>query len=699
MKAWVFAPIALQILAGPAAATEICLEFLNEQLDSPEYETACIHSMEALSGDPETSAFGAFAPSGQSMAMGAGNPFPFVLRNINMSDPDRDGPMLGDPDSQNEIFVALDANSDQVFAISKNETPPPGETQTFQSSWSARSSDGGKTWTETILFKDLANAPGEVARSVGDPWAVFDGTGKLYVSYLTRDRQNEPQPLDSPTEVVVSSDGGATFNHVASLGLPAPIGSPPEVPDHATDKGVMAWGEGSTRGGATADSSLWVFFIRNNSVPRELWVQGAAIDSNGNIIENFCGSGVGDKFCPPEKLDISGASPSFNVHRTGTIVLGPNGEVLVAYWVSDLITSEIFVQIDPDGLGPLGFSDPSSVMAVPPQAPIFTTNLAVELITANGQRSAIPTPDIDWDLDTSRFPPIGRPYLVFTSEDPQVADDTDVQASYATIDPVTMLWSWAPAVRVNDDKPDPPAQPGPGETFAQFFPDIAVDQFTGHVAIAWQDARNSTANDQTDLFMAFSTDDGNQYGPNIRVSDGQSTPDPNDLENTHGDYLGLAFRDGIAHPVWVDNSNIKMDNADTPAEMDPFTARVAFDIHVDSDNDTVPDLFDNCLTLPNAPPLDCDTDLDGYGNACDGDFNNSNGTDATDFSDYFLPDFAPPGIDSGTGTDMNCNDGNTGVDATDFSNFFLPQFTGSGEPGPSGLPCAGTGTPLDPCLP
>ena len=109
----------------------------------------------------------------------------------------------------------------------------------------------------------------------------------------------------------------------------------------------------------------------------------------------------------------------------------------------------------------------------------------------------------------------------------------------------------------------------------------------------------------------------------------------------------------------------------------------------DGDNDTVPDVLDNCSALANAGALGCDTDVDGYGNACDGDFNQSNTSDATDFGTIFLPDFVS-GTDAGTGTDMNC--GTTGganvVDATDFSGFFLPQFT-QGVPGPSGLPCAG----------
>jgi hypothetical protein len=103
------------------------------------------------------------------------------------------------------------------------------------------------------------------------------------------------------------------------------------------------------------------------------------------------------------------------------------------------------------------------------------------------------------------------------------------------------------------------------------------------------------------------------------------------------------------------------------------------------DGDGVFDVLDNCRDVPNAPPNDCDSDDDGYGNYCDGDFNQSNSVNATDFTLHFLPAFKT-GTPSATGTDMNCS-GN--VNATDFTQRFLPQFK-SGKPGPSGLHCAGT---------
>ena len=116
---------------------------------------------------------------------------------------------------------------------------------------------------------------------------------------------------------------------------------------------------------------------------------------------------------------------------------------------------------------------------------------------------------------------------------------------------------------------------------------------------------------------------------------------------------------------------------------------------LDSDGDGVPNVVDNCSAVPNAGAAGCDDDIDGYGNFCDGDFNNDNVSDGLDFSPLFLTDFG-----SGTqtlnasgnpqGTDMNC-DGV--VDGVDFAApFFLTQFA-AGTPGASGLACAGTGGP------
>jgi len=111
----------------------------------------------------------------------------------------------------------------------------------------------------------------------------------------------------------------------------------------------------------------------------------------------------------------------------------------------------------------------------------------------------------------------------------------------------------------------------------------------------------------------------------------------------------------------------------------------------DADNDGIPDVLDKCSAdSRNATaPSTCDTDVDGYGNTCDGDFDQNYAVVGTDFSSYFVPAFK--GFIAPTrGQDMDCNGSAVG---TDFSSYFVPKFKGfigGTAVGPSGLSCAGT---------
>lgn len=95
---------------------------------------------------------------------------------------------------------------------------------------------------------------------------------------------------------------------------------------------------------------------------------------------------------------------------------------------------------------------------------------------------------------------------------------------------------------------------------------------------------------------------------------------------------------------------------------------------VDTDGDGVIDTMDNCIEDENPDQLDGDND--GFGNACDGDYNNDTWTTVSDFS-IFLAAFVG---ENNPATDCDGNGVTTVIDFPCFLGNFL-----SGEPGPSGV--------------
>ncbi len=93
---------------------------------------------------------------------------------------------------------------------------------------------------------------------------------------------------------------------------------------------------------------------------------------------------------------------------------------------------------------------------------------------------------------------------------------------------------------------------------------------------------------------------------------------------------------------------------------------------IDSDGDGVFDNQDNCTLLSNASQLDVDGD--GYGNACDADFNNDNVTNFPDVG-LFAVDFQSEGV---LQTDLNGDGVVNFVDLATLRDFYLLP------PGPSG---------------
>jgi len=103
----------------------------------------------------------------------------------------------------------------------------------------------------------------------------------------------------------------------------------------------------------------------------------------------------------------------------------------------------------------------------------------------------------------------------------------------------------------------------------------------------------------------------------------------------------------------------------------------------DQDQDGVGDPEDNCLVLANADQRD--SNLDGYGNICDGDLDDDGAVGGADFAVFSQAYLTGQG-DPGWNPDVDAN-GDGVVNPIDFGRFSSAYL---GPPGPSGLCCAGT---------
>jgi len=136
--------------------------------------------------------------------------------------------------------------------------------------------------------------------------------------------------------------------------------------------------------------------------------------------------------------------------------------------------------------------------------------------------------------------------------------------------------TWSNGVRVNDDH----------TRNSQFMPKISLDQTTGNIAVVWYDSRadlgaggpgdtDGIPNDDAQFWGAFSTDGGLSFTPNIQISAGTSNSHVSGNGIDYGDYSGLSFFGGVAHPAWSDNSNSTGDNPDGALhKLDIYTAAV-----------------------------------------------------------------------------------------------------------------------------
>jgi hypothetical protein len=386
--------------------------------------------------------------------------------------------------------------------------------------------DGGSTWT-TTLIGDNDN----LGAACCDPSLSFDSYGNLFLTYLYN--------VGNVVPIALSMDGGLHFKIIAN------IAKPPKQSLSASGerRGLFRFVDQPTI--TAAQGEVWVVF--NGGGP--IVATGAPVTGFGQV----------GSFITPEVV------PGTNNCTYGDVAIGPTGEVMQVCTLTESGQGggKLFVNVDPDGLGPGGFG-----------TRVFVTDTHVggfDFIPAQPDRSVDAEPGLAWDRTGGLHK--GRVYLVYTLEHPNESNNMDIYVRFSDDDGAT----WSVPVRVNDDN----------TTNSQFLPKISLDPTTGNLAVVWYDSRNDLGaggsgdtdgvpNDDAQFWGAFSTDGGQTFTKNIQISAGTSNSHDSGNGIDYGDYTGLSFYGGIAHPAWADNSNSAGNNPDgTLHELDIYTAAVA----------------------------------------------------------------------------------------------------------------------------
>ncbi len=378
--------------------------------------------------------------------------------------------------------------------------------------------NGGQTWARRVI--GTAGDPlGEICC---DQQLAWDRFGNLWMTYLVN--------TNGHVLVALSTNGGISFTKVADV---VTNGDQPSI--------------------AVGQNSVWISYT---------FFPGTQIQAFGAPIT---GPGQFGSFTAPESVP----SPHSNGDYGDTAV-SPAGQVMVTYQnaTNGQGGTNIYTAVDPDGLGPAGFT-PGSLAANSRVAHSHVGGF--DFIPAQPDRSIDAEANLAWDRSGGSH--TGRVYLVWTQETPNESDNTDIMLQHSDDDGAT----WSPAVQLNDDH----------TTNSQYDPAIALDQSSGDVAVSWYDTRNDLGsggsgdtdgipNDDFQIWATDSTNGGISWAPNFRVSQGTSNAiDANSYFDV-GDYTHAAFVAGSFWPAWSDNSNSTGDNPDgTLHQLDLYTAKVS----------------------------------------------------------------------------------------------------------------------------
>src|SRR6266545_2180966 len=200
--------------------------------------------------------------------------------------------------------------------------------------------DGGLTWNKRIV----GEGNDVFGDTCCDPSLSFDEYGNLFMTYLYN--------VDNVVPVALSTDGGLSFSVIANIGAPASLANTKAARD---ERGLFRFVDQPTI--IAGHGEVWVIF--NAGGP--MFATGAPVTGLGHVGAFFAGE----------------VATGTNNCTYGDISIGPAGQVMQVCSLTETGQGggKVFVNVDPDGLGPAPFGDRVFVAAthvggfdfIPPQ--------------------------------------------------------------------------------------------------------------------------------------------------------------------------------------------------------------------------------------------------------------------------------------------------------------------------------------------
>jgi hypothetical protein len=379
------------------------------------------------------------------------------------------------------------------------------------------STNGGATWTANFI--DETEDGQTTTDSRFDPNVAFDSDGNVYVVYSLSGSSNRLM-------LARSTNGGQAFNQVVTV---------------TTDAGAsnLHTPMVTTRADATGADDVLVVWARV-AAGLESIEAGLSLDAGATF--PTINNNINDT---PERTFMPWASA--NANGTFNIVWEVNTGGGAGIVFHDTLNATTLADLAND-------NQVSTVQITDFAAP-------TSRIPAQPDRGLFSVATVDVNRAT------GRIYVSYTDRANTATNDTNIFVRSSTNGGVT----WTAPVRVNDD----------ATTTSQFMPRMGVDPANGSVYVVWYDARNdATNNQQVDVFVSTSTNNGTTWAANQRVTTArsdESTANAARNNNNYTEYMGLAVVAGGFQVAWTDARAASF-TAGNNEEI--FTSRITREIQV-----------------------------------------------------------------------------------------------------------------------